>query len=70
MTYNKEEFIMNNTKVLLTLHHEYLNSIKQEILDGDINPETLESFSSKIYRLRHTPSESELMVEGVVWEEL
>ncbi len=67
-TFSKPEFIADNNEVLTRLHNEYLTELREEVLDGSCIPETLETFSDKIFLLSDTPNKSWLEAEGIVWE--
>ena len=67
-TYTQEEFVADNAEVLLALHHEYLGELREQILDGKMNPMTVGEFETKIYNLKDTPAMNSLIAEGIIWE--
>ncbi len=67
-TFNRTEFIADNQEALSSLYLEYLDNMKEEILEGSFIPKPQDVFNNNIYRLRNTPSETQLLMDGIVWE--
>ena len=67
-TLDKEDFVGENREVLEVLYHDYLSNLKEDILEGSFEPMSFQTFATHLFKLKGTPSEIELLVEGILWE--